>query len=68
MEKGEFGEKEELLQRLSRAELECTKLSEEVVRLRDADRRCQVGHIEGRGGIQWRANSKTFHFQICIKM
>ena len=44
MEKGEFGEKEELLQRLSRAELECTKLSEEVVRLRDADRRCQVGH------------------------
>ena len=42
MEKGEFGEKEELLQRLSKSELECTKLSEEVARLGDAERRYQV--------------------------
>ena len=42
MEKGEFGEKDALLQRLSRSELECNKLSEEVARLGDAERRYQV--------------------------
>ena len=42
MEKGEFGEKDELMQRLSRSEQECTKLSEEVARLGDAERRYQV--------------------------
>ena len=46
MEKGEFGEKEELLQRLSKSELECNKLSEEVARLGDAERRYQVRIIE----------------------
>ena len=47
MEKGEFGEKEELLQRLSKSELECNKLSEEVARLGDAERRYQVRIIDG---------------------
>ena len=42
MEKGEFGEKEELLQRLSKSERECIKLSEEVARLGEAERRYQV--------------------------
>ena len=42
MEKGEFGEKEELMQRLSKSEQECIKLSEEVARLGDAERRYQV--------------------------
>ena len=46
MEKGEFGEKEELLQRLSKSERECIKLSEEVARLGDAERRYQV-RIQG---------------------
>ena len=46
MEKGEFAEKDELLLRLSKSELECNKLSEEVARLGDAERRYQVRIIE----------------------
>ena len=46
MEKGEFAEKDELLLRLSKSELECNKLSEEVARLGDAERRYQVRLVE----------------------